>query len=112
MKGLFADIWCVTRARQVFKPGQVRIEVQRHGTGWAMALFTDNHISDTNDTVHSFLPLLVFVGVGLGFVSAQIVLLALNEHDHICVLLNRTGFTQVSQLRALVFTVFHLARQL
>jgi hypothetical protein len=41
-----------------------------------------------------------------------VVFLAIDEHHHVGVLLDRARLAQVRQLRALVLAVLHLARQL
>ena len=42
----------------------------------------------------------------------QIVLVAIDEHHRVGILLDRAGLTQIGQLRPLVLTVLHLAREL
>ena len=61
---------------------------------------------------HVELPLLVFGRADPRFLVGEVIFLAVHEHHDVGVLLDRAGFTQVGQLRALVVAAFDLTRQL
>ena len=78
-----------------------------------MTLLADDHFGATVQTLHLFLPDRHFIQLVIaGFFAFLIVLLAEHEHHDVGILFDRPGFTQVRQLRALIFAVFHLTRQL
>ncbi len=54
----------------------------------------------------------VFVGALIGLGTLVIILLAVNEHDDVGVLLDRTGFTQVGELRPLIVALLDGAAEL
>ena len=88
------------------------LELQLHGAGRAVALLADDHLGDAVDLLHLVLPLEVLLGAGLRLLVLEVVLLAIDEQHHVGVLLDRAGFAQVGELRALVVAVLDLAREL
>ncbi len=77
-----------------------------------MTLLADDHLGLAVHALHVLLPLQVVFGAGLGLAVVEVVFLAIDEHHHVRVLLDRPGFTQVRELRALVVAAFDLTREL
>ena len=85
-----------------------------------MALLGDDQLRLVMRHFHILLPFihstLEFLGIVEGKLLRrslhQVVFIAIDEHDHIGILLDRTRLTQIRKLRALVFAAFHGARQL
>ena len=63
------------------------MEGELDGIGWAVTLFADDELGDAFQI--DVLPVVVFRSI--------------QEHDDVCVLLNRAGFAQVGKLRLVVF---------
>ena len=77
-----------------------------------MALFADDDLGQIVDLVQFLLPAQMLGGAGAGLGAAEIVGLAIHEHDGVGVLLDRAGFAKVGKLRALIFALFDLTREL
>ncbi len=88
------------------------VELQFDDAGGAVALLADDDFGDAGDLVHLVLPFLMLGGVGARLLAGEVIFLAVDEEHHVGVLLDRAGFAQVGQLRALVVAVFDLARKL
>ncbi|MNQ76957.1 hypothetical protein D3C85_918090 [compost metagenome] len=97
---------------QVAEADGVRVEGQLDDADGAVTLLADDHLRLALQPVHVLLPLQVLLGALARFGAAQVVAFAIDEHDAVGVLLDRAGFTQVGQLRALVFALLDLTRQL
>src|SRR6202790_104939 len=98
--------------REVAEPRQAGFELQFHGAGRAMPLLADDDFGLAVHQRHVELPFLVFRRAGPRLLVGQIIFLAEHEHHDVGVLFDRSGFTQVRQLRTLVVAALHLARQL
>ena len=77
-----------------------------------MPLLADDHLRRVGDFLHLFFPLLPLRRVVLRLASRQIIFFAVDEHDHVGILFDRSGFAEVGELRALVVALLHRARQL
>ena len=77
-----------------------------------MALLADDRFGLVEDALRLFHPFGEGGVVLRRFDPLVIIFFAEDEHDDVGVLLDRTGFAQVGQLRALVVARFHLTRQL
>src|SRR6202790_539941 len=110
--GLVRSVGQMVVQRQIAEPGETGLELQLDRAGWAVALLADDHFGLAVHQRHVQLPFLIFRRARAGFLVRQIIFLAEHEHHHVGVLLDRAGFTQVGQLRALVFAALDLARQL
>src|SRR5690606_5160309 len=78
--------------RRILEPGVLLDEVQVHGPDRPVALLADDDLGLVLD-----LAALLF-----GHVAAEVPLLAVDEHDHVGVLLDGPGLAQVRQLRAVI----------
>ncbi len=86
--------------------------MQLDGADGAVALLADDDLGDVAHMVHVFLPGQVFGRALARLGPAFVIALAIDEHDHVGVLFDRSGFAQVRQLGPLVLARLHLARQL
>jgi len=77
-----------------------------------VALLADDHFGNTIHPVHLFLPVEVLLSVGAGLLAGKIIFLAIDEQNDVGVLFDRSRFTQVGELRALVVAVLDLAGEL
>ncbi len=57
-----------------------------------MTLLANDNFSNTLDLGHLFLPSKKFLGIGSRLLARQIILLAVDEQNHIGVLFDGTGF--------------------
>src|SRR5690242_9253075 len=105
-------------SRQTAFVGKIRearhvvLELQRHRAGRSMALLADDDFGLAVRDFHFRLPLEMLFRPGPRFAVLEIILLAINEHHHVGVLLDRAGFTQVRELGALVIAAFDLTGEL
>ncbi len=86
--------------------------MQVGGTGRAVTLLGDD---DFRLALHPFQlvpPDLMFRRAFFRFGLRQVIFVAVNEHDHVRVLLDGAGFAKVGELGPLVVTRFHLAGKL
>src|SRR5665213_3784851 len=98
--------------RQIAEAGELAFETQFDHAGRAVALFADDDFGLAVHQRHVELPLFVFRRADPRLLVGEVIFLAVHEHHDVGVLFDRTGFTQVGQLRALVVAAFDLARQL
>src|ERR1700724_4555580 len=98
--------------RQIAEPRHAGLELQLDSAGWAMALLADDDFGLAVHQRHVELPFFVFRRSDPRFLVGEVIFLAVHEHHHVGVLLDRAGFTQVGQLRAFVVAALDLARQL
>src|SRR5712671_3260652 len=118
--GLERAIGEVVAAHEIVEPGGLAVEAQRHLADRPVALLGDEHFTGAahfgQPLVPMFVALVELVVALLGpphwLAAAQIVFLAEDEHDHVGVLLDRAGFAQVGELRALVVAVLDGTREL
>src|SRR5918994_2072265 len=95
-------------------------ERQADRTDRAIALLRDDHVRDPLARFVALPPALITLLKALvalvrtlpGLGALLIVLVAVYEHDHVGVLLDRAGLAQVGQLRTLVLALLDRARQL
>src|SRR6185312_5924393 len=99
----------LTVGREVAEPRHRRLEMQLDRTGRAVALLADDDFRLAMGEAHVDLPLLVFRRARTRLLVGEVIFLAEHEQHDVGVLLDRAGFTQVRQLRALVVAVFDLA---
>src|SRR6478735_8231652 len=98
------------RLVEVAEPGEFGLEEQRDGAGRAVPLLGDDEVGLVVDLLHPLLPLVQrFLELVLGLVAdllrgalGLVVFVAIDEHHHVGVLLDRAGFAQIRQLRTLV----------
>ena len=78
-----------------------------------MALFGDDQFGQAVNLFHAFLPFCIggFI-VGRRLFGYFVIILAVDEPDHIGVLLDRAGFAQIGELRAFIFALFNRAAKL
>src|SRR5579872_3209926 len=107
-----AAVWQGAFVAEVAETGHARLELELDGAGRAVALLADYHLGLAVHERHVQLPFFVFGRARAGLLVGEIILLAKHEHHDVRVLLDRTGFAKIGQLRALVVTVFDLTRQL
>ena len=101
------------RGIQIGETRHRRVELQFDGPRRAVALLADDHLGLAVYALALREPFGEFLAIGLGrFAHLMIVFFTEDEDHHVGVLFDRSRFTQIRQLRALVFTAFHLARQL
>ncbi len=98
--------------RQIAEPRELALELQFDGAGRAVALLADDDFGLAVHQRHVELPFFVFRRADARLLVGEVIFLAIHEHHDVGVLLDRAGFTQVGQLRALVVAVFDLTRQL
>src|ERR1700676_5333561 len=110
--GLVRSVGQMVVQRQIAEPGETGLELQLDRAGGAVALLANDHFGLAVHQRHVKLPFLIFRRARAGFLVRQIIFLAEHEHHHVGVLLDRAGFTQVRQLRALVVAALDLTRQL
>ena len=96
--------------REVAEPGELALELQFDGAGRAVALLADDDFGLAVHQRHVELPFFVFRRADARLLVGEVIFLAVHEHHDVGVLLDRTGFTQVGQLRALVVAAFDLTR--
>src|SRR6516162_4990219 len=89
-----------------------RLELQADGAGGAVALLADDDLGFAKDLVHLAAPFFVFGRSWPRLFIGQVVFLAEYKQDDVGILFDRSRFTQIRELRALVFSVLHLSRQL
>src|SRR5205085_7339776 len=77
-----------------------------------MALLADNDFGLAVHELHLGLPLEMLLGTHSRLFVLEVILLAEHEQHDVGVLLDRTGLTQIGQLRALVIAAFNLTREL
>src|SRR5262245_52307150 len=87
--------WCVCAVREVLEPRVAALEVGLDRAGRAVAVLADNHFGDVRM-------------LGL-FVVDDV---AIDEEDDVAILLQRTGFSKIRELRALVRPLFERAVEL
>src|SRR5262245_14465527 len=110
----------VVVAREIAEFRDFALEVQRHRADRPVALLGDKDVGDVVDLAAVLLPALdPFVELVDRLIRALlrlgafvIVLLAIDEHDDVGILLDRTGFAQVRELRSLVLALLDGAREL
>src|SRR5580704_8194624 len=68
---------------KISKTSECALELQVNGAGGAMTLLADDDLGLAMDCGHLGLPLDVLVGAGPGLLVAEIVFLAIHEHDHV-----------------------------
>src|SRR5262249_11176133 len=88
------------------------LELQLNGSGRSGALLADDDLGLAVYRVHFGLPLEVLFRAGARLLVLEIIFLAEQEQHDVGVLLDRAGFAQVRELRALVIPVLDLAREL
>src|SRR3984893_16600346 len=98
--------------RQIAEPRELAFELQFAGAGGAMALLADDDFGLAVHQRHFELPFFIFGGADARLLVGEVIFLAKHEHHDVGVLLDRAGFTQVRQLRALVVAALDLTRQL
>src|SRR3546814_748319 len=106
--------------RQVAELGDDAAELQLDGADRSVALLGDIHLGHVVHLLAALLPaivaleefLLALVGALRRLAALVVVLLAIDEHDHVGVLLDGAGFTQVGKLWPLVLTLLDRARKL
>src|SRR3981189_1930450 len=97
---------------EVAEPRELALELQFNRSRRSMALLGDNDFSLAKSEIHFHPPFFMLRRAHLGFFVLQIIFLAVDEQHDVGVLLDRTGFAQVRQLRMLVVAAFDLTRQL
>ena len=90
----------------------MRLEGKLDGAGRSVALFADDNFSAVLGGLHVRLPFEPFLRAFTRLFILQVILLAEHEQHHVGVLLDRTGFAEIGELRALVVTRLDLARKL
>src|SRR5829696_10347686 len=111
----FASIAAIGRVgilREIAEAGELAFELDFRRPGRAVALLADDDFGLAVHQRHVELPFFVFGRADTGLLVGEVILLAVHEDHHVGVLFDRTGFTQVGQLRPLVFAVFDLTREL
>ena len=99
-------------AREIAEARDRGVELELDRSGRAVALLADDELGLAVDRGHLGLPFEMLFAAGPRLLVAQIIFLAEHEQHHVGVLLDRAGFTQVRELRALVVAAFDLAREL
>ncbi|MDF2782518.1 MAG: hypothetical protein K0S96_2323 [Geminicoccaceae bacterium] len=98
----------------------LRVEGELDRADRAVALLGDVEIGDAAAVLVALPPLAVLLvvllvaltGARLGLGALQVVLVAVDEHHHVGVLLDRAGFAQIRELRPLVLALLDRAREL
>ena len=111
-----ATIFC----RKVRKAGDARLEAQPDLAGRAVALLGDDHLGEAMHALHLGRPGrvrlvcgdVVVAGRKLRLARRDVIVFAVDEPHHVGVLLDRAGFAQIRQHRALVLALFDRAAQL
>src|SRR5215831_9498491 len=85
--------------REIVEARDGRLELQVDGARGAMALLADDHLGLAMGGFHLALPLDVLVGAGPRLLVAQVIFLSIDEEHDVGVLLDRSGFAQVGELR-------------
>ncbi len=99
--------------REVAEAGELTLERQANGADGAVALLADHNFGFAVQALHFILPRGHFVVLVItGLFALFVVFLAVHEHHDVGVLLNRARFTQVRELRAFIFAIFDLTREL
>ncbi len=88
---------------EISKPDEFALEEQVDFSGWAVPLFADDEFRLVVDAAHVVLPFLmgvveflfVFEGDDFRFLLLHVVFIAVDEHHHIRILFDGSGFTQV-----------------
>src|SRR5271167_4384236 len=88
--------------REIAETRHTGLELKFYRAGGAVALLADDHFGLAVHQRHIQLPFFIFRRAGAGLLICQIIFFTEDEQHHVGVLLDRTGFTQVGQLRALV----------
>src|SRR5205809_3921501 len=111
----FASIAAVGQVailREIAEARELAFELYFHGAGGAVALLADDDFGLAVHQRHVELPFFVFGRADTRLLIGEVIFLAIHEEHDVSVLLDRTGFAQVGQLRPLVVTVFNLTREL
>src|SRR5947209_14117404 len=104
--------------RQVLLAGEIaetrdfRFEGHVDGACRTMPLFADDHFGAAMRALHFALPVQKFFRAFARFLVGEIIFLAEDKENHVRVLLDRAGFTQIRELRTLVIARLDLAREL
>ena len=99
--------------REIGEARHLGLEGEFDGAGRAVALLADDDFGLAVRPLHA--PPAISTNSSVpsrGCLLLQIIFLAEDEHHDVGVLLDRAGFAQVRQLRALVVAAFDLTRQL
>ena len=99
-------------AREIIEPRDGGVELKIDGAGWPVALLANDDFGFTVDCGHFGLPLDVLVRTRARLLVAEVIFFAEHEQYDVRVLLDRSRFTQIRQLRPLVVAVLDLPRQL
>jgi hypothetical protein len=94
---------------EVGEPRDGVFELEAHCSGGAMALLADDDLGNAVDLLHLLPPRLELDRPGFWFLVLQVIFFAEHEEHHVRVLLDRSRFAEVGELRALVVAVLHLA---
>src|SRR3954451_23396532 len=81
--------------REIGEAGEFAVEGERDRASRPMALLGHDHLGLAAHLVHVVFPLDVFLGAELRLAVLEVIFLAIDEHDDVGVLLDRTGFAQV-----------------
>src|SRR5690242_5162205 len=79
----------------VVELGPAALEPESYRAGRPMALLADDHLGETVNALHLLLPFVVLVGAGLRLLALEIVFRAIDEHHHVCILLDRPRFAKI-----------------
>ena len=107
-----ADVEASGVAGQIPKLCDLFVEGQLHIANRTVALLANNDIGLSCNLIHLFLPSQVLLRALPGLHPAEIIAFPIDEHHHVCVLLDRARLPQVRELGFLIFPVFNLARKL
>src|SRR5882724_1837035 len=91
---------------EVAEARELALEMDFHRAGGAVALLADDDFGLAFGTFHFGLPCRMFGRIRARLFVGEVIFLTIHEDDDVGVLFDRAGFTQVSQLRALVLAVF------
>src|ERR1051325_7331777 len=97
---------------EIAELGELLLEIELHHAGGAVALLGDDDLGLVVRLLEPRLPFGVFGIVGARLLGAEIVFVAVDEHDDVGVLLDRARFPEVGELRALVLAALDLTREL
>src|SRR5690606_26435734 len=93
---------------EIVKARELALEAKADSTGRTVTLLGDDDFGLSAHLVHLRFPAEVFVGARLRFLVLKVVLFTVDEKHHVRILLDRSRFTKVGELRTLVVTRFHL----
>src|SRR6185312_11035624 len=97
---------------QIGEAREAVIKIKIDLVGRAVAVLFHQHFRPSMGAFAFLQPFGVIGRRGIGFARFQVIFLAIDEHHHVGVLLDRAGFAQIGQYRPLVVARIHAAGQL